>query len=375
MVSAGNILETKTDAELVELARSGDREAFDELVKRYRPASRRLAYRLLRREELAEEIVQESLVRAWLSLDKLRDPTSFRSWLFGIVLNVGRSSLAEHGGVSLDAVLEGVQPASLVSFDSPEHLAECGEKGRLVLESVLSLTPADRDFLLLFYWAELSVAEIASMRGKSVGTVKVGLHRARQRLKTRLTVLYPELIPAERRRKNMIKVTIADIVPQLYPYAIHIGVLRDEAGKRALPIWIGEREGSAIAMGLREFSLPRPMTIDFFTNILQVSDVHIEEVRIELLRETTFYAVVKVRCGKKVSEVDARPSDALALAVQTGSPIFVTEDVMQNGGVDVPPEAGEPSGRGIDAILDQLKGAQNKPSTKEEIVAAVFGTK
>ncbi len=284
----------KTEAELVGLACNGDREAFGELARRYGPASRRLSLRLVRREDLAEEIVQEALLQAWRSMPKLRDPSRFRSWLYGIVLNTGRGYLRERGGISLDAVLEGLQPSSVISLDTPERLAERGEKSRQVLEAVMSLPPSDRDLLLLFYWAELNVAEIAVALGKSAGAVKVGLHRARQRLKTCLTVRHPEMVPAERRRHVMIRVTIADVVKQDVPapngekQSMCVLILLDEARRKFLPIWVAEREGSVIATGLRDFSFPRPMTHDFLIDLLGTVNIEVEEVRVQSLKEETF---------------------------------------------------------------------------------------
>lgn len=81
------------------------------------------------------------------------------------------------------------------------------------------------------------------------------------------------------------------------------------------------------------------MTLNFFVSLLQAINAEVEQVRVEALKETTFYAIVKIRCGKNVSEVDARPSDAIALAVLTGSPIFVAEDVLERAGADIPPAA------------------------------------
>ena len=161
----------------------------------------------------------------------------------------------------------------------------------------------------------------------------------------------------------MVEVTIADVVKweleddEEHPRSLHsVIILYDEAGKRALPIWIGPHEGQCIAMGLNEFSTPRPMTFNFFTSLLQAIDAEVEHVRVEALKETTFYAIVKIRCGKKVHEVDARPSDAIALAVLAGSPIFVAEDVLERAGADTPQatKVALPR-RGVENILEEIE--------------------
>ena len=192
----------------------------------------------------------------------------------------------------------------------------------------------------------------------------------------------------------MIKVTIADVVKQErtddqgHSHALHIIVLQDEAGRRALPIWIGPFEGQSIAMGLNEFSTQRPMTFNFFVSLLQAINAQVEQVRIEMLKGDTFYAVVKIRCGKTMSEVDARPSDALALAVLTGRPIFVAEDVLERAGADIPQAVKAlPTRHGVESIVREIGEMQRQAQeyykshllseeeltrAKEELIAAVF---
>ena len=192
----------------------------------------------------------------------------------------------------------------------------------------------------------------------------------------------------------MIKVTIADVVKRERKeeegrtYAPYVIVLQDEAGKRALPIWVGPHEGETIAMGLNEFSTPRPMTFNFFVSLLQAINAEVEQVRVETLKENIFYAIVKIRCGKNVSELDARPSDAIALAVLTGSPIFVAEDVLERAGADIPQAAKAPPERkGVESILREIEEMQRQTQAqlrrgispeelakgRDELIAAVFG--
>ena len=124
----------------------------------------------------------------------------------------------------------------------------------------------------------------------------------------------------------MIKVIIADIVQQEKFYVV---VLLDEAERRILPIWIGETEAQAIAAYYLERPLPRPYTHDLMANLLEAAGVTLEEVRIKTLEKMTFYAVAKLRNGDAIQEVDARPSDAIALALRMNSPIYAAEDVLK----------------------------------------------
>ena len=113
-------------------------------------------------------------------------------------------------------------------------------------------------------------------------------------------------------------------------------ILRDEAGRRYLLLWISNMEGLTIALGLTGITSPRPLPVHFLANVLKATGVHLEEVRIEALKDNIFYAVAKVRNGELVSEVDVRPSDALGLAVLMECPIFVAEEVLEQQGVVVP---------------------------------------
>jgi bifunctional DNase/RNase/DNA-binding CsgD family transcriptional regulator len=276
---------------------------------------------------------------------------------------------------------------------TPKEIAEERELHQIVLDAVNTLAAKERDATLLFYYDQLSLQEISALLGISVGAVKVRLHRARQRLRAKLLSQYPEIMASEQRRKIMIKVTIADVVKQErtdeqgHSNALYVILLQDEAGKRALPIWVGPFEGQSIAMGLKEFSTPRPMTFNFFVSLLQAINARVEQVRVEILKGNTFYAVVKICCGKTMSEVDARPSDALALAVLTGSPIFVAEDVLEGAGADIPQAAkASPVRNGVESILREIEEIQrqaqasySRPFTqeeltraKEELIAAVF---
>jgi RNA polymerase sigma factor (sigma-70 family) len=373
-------LEEKTDIELIALARKGDKDAFGLLAQRYQMPMRRFAMRLTGKGESVPDLVQETMLQAYVSLGSLRNTARFKSWLYGIMLNVFRSRLRNRKipFFSLEAIIEGLHffPAPFYSpVLTPEKIAEENEQYQTVLKGVNSLSPADRDILLLFYYAQLSLQEIVAMMNIQAGTVKVRLHRARQRLKAVLQERYPEIIPPEKRRKKMVRVTIADVIQverkegqelPITPYSItpYVVVLYDEAGKRLLPIWIGPHEGQCIAMGLSDFTMPRPMTYNFFSSLLQGIDARLEEVRIVALKKDTFYAVVKMRSGKKTSEVDARPSDAIALAVLNDVPIFVAEDVL-DAGLKVPDTVkGSPNRKGLEKIIDSIREWQRKNETE-----------
>lgn len=108
-------------------------------------------------------------------------------------------------------------------------------------------------------------------------------------------------------------------------------ILKELDGDRTLPIIIGEYEAQSIALGLENITPPRPITHDLVLNILETLDAQIERIIISDLRNNTYYAIIQLRRRSELLEIDARPSDALALAVRQGVQIFVEEDVMRKG--------------------------------------------
>jgi bifunctional DNase/RNase len=109
-----------------------------------------------------------------------------------------------------------------------------------------------------------------------------------------------------------------------------IVILRDEAGERILPIWVGVFEANAIALQMENVQTPRPMTHDLLKNVLEGLDTHVDRIVVCDLKENTFYATIHLRTGGHVRVVDARPSDAIALALRTRSPIFVEDAVIRS---------------------------------------------
>ncbi|HEV8674124.1 MAG TPA: bifunctional nuclease family protein, partial [Methylomirabilota bacterium] len=116
-------------------------------------------------------------------------------------------------------------------------------------------------------------------------------------------------------------------------------ILRDEEEKRSLPIWVGIFEANAIALELEKISTPRPMTHDLIKNILESVEAKVEKIVVNDLRENTFFALIHLRLGDEEITVDSRPSDAIALALRVGAPIFVDEDVVRRAkSVEVAPK-------------------------------------
>jgi bifunctional DNase/RNase len=115
-----------------------------------------------------------------------------------------------------------------------------------------------------------------------------------------------------------------------------IVLLKEVDGIRYLPIWVGAAEATAIAFAQQGLTPPRPLTHDLIKNIIDNLGTKVESVQVTHLTDGVFYS--KILLDKGV-EVSARPSDAIALALRTGSPIYGTEDVFNSAGIEIPDQA------------------------------------
>jgi bifunctional DNase/RNase len=128
-----------------------------------------------------------------------------------------------------------------------------------------------------------------------------------------------------------------------------IVVLKDPASDSVMPIWVGIPEANAIALELEKLSAPRPMTHDLTRNLVHHLNGRLERVVITEIREDTFFAALWLRQGDEAVVVDARPSDAIALALRFDCPIYVAEKVLQSARISTSATAEGQSG-------DQLRG-------------------
>lgn len=108
-----------------------------------------------------------------------------------------------------------------------------------------------------------------------------------------------------------------------------IMILKDVDGEKSVPIWIGMLEATAIASELEKINFSRPMTHDLLRNIIQQLNAEVIRVEVCDLKDNTFYALIHLHANDKEFAIDARPSDAIALALRTESPIFVAEEVIK----------------------------------------------
>ncbi len=116
-------------------------------------------------------------------------------------------------------------------------------------------------------------------------------------------------------------------------------ILRDKDGEKVLPIWVGIFEANAIALQIENITTPRPMTHDLLKNVIHDLHGDIQKIVVSDLKENTFYALIYMKVNGESMAVDARPSDAIALALRARAPIFVEDHVIDNAkSVDFAPE-------------------------------------
>ena len=210
----------------------------------------------------------------------------------------------------------------------------------------MTLAPGQQAAVLAFYWQGLTHAESALELGITVGAVKARLHQARG-------ALAPQFAPCAEHQKEVSAMPAAAEPAWVEAEVIevcrsdgpddplrrpHVVVLKERNGPRRLPMYTGSAEAIALACSLEAAEMPRPMTYQLAANLLTAAGAQLTEVRITRLVDGVFYAVVVVRAPGGVVEVDARPSDALNLAVVSGAPVRVDAAVLDDPEVDRHPE-------------------------------------
>lgn len=109
-----------------------------------------------------------------------------------------------------------------------------------------------------------------------------------------------------------------------------IVILKNQSGEKILPIWVGYMEASSIAMELEKTPRSRPITHDLMKNILDSVNYSLTKIEVTDLKDNTFYAVIYLSNKDQEIVLDSRPSDAIAIAIRTGAPIYVNEKVIEN---------------------------------------------
>ncbi len=159
----------------------------------------------------------------------------------------------------------------------------------------------------------------------------------------------------------MIEMNIDSIRVSLMNYQ-RVVILKEKSAERYLPIWIGPAEADAIAVKLQGANVPRPLTHDLLRSVIDSLGATVRFIVVNDLKSDTFYAKIILNVDGKQIEIDSRPSDALALAVRTGVPIYADEAVLDKAGIFLDAETGKPVIEGKEEA-----GGKGKAVSEEEM--------
>lgn len=391
MKSNRNRDEQTADGELIDRCLTGDREAFAALIERHRARLERLLRVLVADGALRDDVWQETLLRAYFHLDRLRDPARFGAWLCTIAANQARTQ--RHAAGKRMLAWEGLSdkaPNALRFGDdvtlSPEERIIQDELASRVRQAIADLPLAEQEAVLLVYLEGMSQKEVAAQLGATLSAVKVRVHRGRRRLQVALADVAPQRLPRRQKEQPMIAVDVYDVLLEIeQPDAgarkperpgladliagNRILLLKEHDGPRAIAIWVGPYEATSVLLQIQQRELPRPMTYDLTKALLDLGQIRVERAVIQRLHENIFYGNLIVRVGEHTSEIDCRPSDAINLALRLAAPLFVADEVMDRVGFG--PEAD--GSYALAAATEAQMGALDDPAEKEKTAARAQG--
>jgi RNA polymerase sigma-70 factor (ECF subfamily) len=322
------------DADLVRLARDGDPVAFRLLVERYQPTARARAARLCANPSDVDDIVQESFLRAFISLDRLRAPDRFGSWLTGVMVNVCRNLRRCDRLTLIPDWPEPLHPAATGGLPSAEDL----DRAEALHAAVAALPAGQRRAIALHYYADLPPGQIA----EQPGAARASLHKARLRLRAYITEHRPDLVPAASWRTRMTTVRIASVERRVPPgplpdrYPTDLVMLRDDTGQQELAIWLLARDGDRVAEAREAAAAASEHTraaaarsVDELTSrLLRAAGATVTGVDIDELGPEVTVARIGLASAAGSRHVTARLGEGLAVAAKAGAPIRVSDAVM-----------------------------------------------
>jgi uncharacterized protein len=340
------------DAALVAQTLAGEREAFSPLLLRYYPSVLRLCLRLLGPAS-AQDVAQEAALQSFLGLAHLQEPARFGAWLHAIAANLARMELRKRRLLSLEALGDGAAMTVLWSAGAPtpEEVHAAREVHDAIVAALSELSSVNREVVIGFYLEGYSYAELAELLGVPVSTVKGRLFKGRRQLQQKLEPLAHEVLkPDHKRRKEpimdaseLVELQVDSVKVSLLNQS-RVLMLREAGTARVLPIWVGAWEGNAIALALAGRQTHRPMTHDLALRLVETLGAQVRQVVVNAITENTYYAEITLAAGEQIYQVDARPSDAIALAVRVGAPIYAARAVIDQAGVPIEPAASDAPG-------------------------------
>jgi RNA polymerase sigma factor (sigma-70 family) len=345
------MMEETSDAELVKLARADNIYAFNQLLERYQVMALCIGLRFCRDEEIARELVQEATLQAYLSLDRLQNDALFKSWFYGIVLNICRSWQRQQKptAFSLDTGSENNASESFLYnsarhlFPDPHQEVEERELQHLVREAVTILSPKNRQVTQLFYYEDMSIQEIALNLHISPTAVKNRLLRGREQLRTHLQAVYPDLVVSTTRKskdETMIAVELAGVFSQQFQSQTTI-LLLDKQQQRVLPLQFSRQftvlpSFTPMYTSLRQDrAVEAPSTVDLITNMLAALHRELKKIVIVSLQGDLLFARIYLHDTHGQYAIKAHLNDALPLAVRLNCELAVAGEIFERRGIDL----------------------------------------
>ncbi len=364
------------DTELIDRILQGDRNAFDKLIRKYQSACIQKVKRLVKDSNVAHELVQSAYIKAYFCLSNLKDKTLFKFWLLGIVENTVKEywRKTQQNYLSLETYADYLSEQD--ENKDWQHMVET------IVTAIKTLPESYQNIVNLFYYDGLRIKEIAEITTMTEETVKVRLHRARKILKKMLQ-MHEELHHYHQNLNNtslMKKIRIADIIISRSNKDYCSILLQDEDNTTVFPMVISTDEATTMVMALKNIEMPRPFVFNLVATLMKTNQLYMESVCIHDLVDGIFISTLKLRKGKQWQELDARPSDAMTLALMFDSPVYISQKILDTVGFPIPEKYKNVNSRekGIENLVEVIENwkksfipARTKIKTEPEIKQAI----
>jgi RNA polymerase sigma factor (sigma-70 family) len=328
--------EWRDDAELVGAVLAGDRDAFGPLLARWQASVLRLCRRLLGPGDEAEDVAQEAAVQAFLGLPRLADPARFGAWLHAIAANQARMVLRRRRLLTLN----GLPPDTAIPLFSgepgpaPEDAWAGRETHEAILGALRALPPTVREAVIGFYLQGYSYQELAELLGTPISTVRGRLRRALRPLADQVLTS-----ATSRREEHTMGTAVIDadvaFVGRLAFSTDSVVMLQERSSPRQLALeGVDAATGEVVERILTGQQPLAPATHDLLPRLVAALGGRVEQVTIRRLADEGLYADVTLERGGRRRDVEARPGDAVALALLAGAPVRVAAAVMDAAGFD-----------------------------------------
>lgn len=341
---------TLPDESLVASVVAGNRDVFGSLVKRHQDSTLRLCIKILSNREDAEDALQEATLTAFLELGNLRDPARFGAWFHAIAANSARMKRRGRRTRLLDSLDESNGKLYLCrdSNPLPEETYLARELHDTVMAALEQLSDVNREAIVAYYLEGYSQAELAQILNVPVSTIKGRLFKGRARLAGSLAGPDGRPGKASKPRKEFVMdnqlvemviesgITDPRTDANLTKWSVEgsdrmgLLILQEANGGRILPIFMLLEQVGSINLSRSGRERPRPMSHDLMLSLLKAAKVQVERIIINKVVESVYYAEVEILVNGSGQTVDARPSDAIALAARANSPIYAMRVLLEN---------------------------------------------